>query len=86
VGIGGVQTNPSNTSELWVHHVSVEAKHQGKGYARNIIESIYDYALRRDQQVVPSSFTTEGQRLKAIFSRMNGRYPQAASSLPFKDF
>lgn len=85
VGIGGVQTNPSNTSELWVQHVSVEARHQGKGYARNIIESIYDYALRRNQQVVPSSFTTEGQRLKAIFSRMNDRYPQAGSSLPFKD-
>lgn len=85
VGIGGVQTNPSNTSELWVQHVSVEARHQGKGYARNIIESIYDYALRRNQQVVPSSFTTEGQRLKAIFSRMNDRYPQARSSIPFKD-
>lgn len=85
IGIGGLQTNAGQTSELWVQHISVEAKHQGKGYARNIIESIYDYALQRNQRVVPSSFTSEGQRLKPIFGKMNARYPEAAASLPFKD-
>ena len=54
-------------------------------YARNIIESIYDYALRREQQVVPSSFSPQGQRLKHIFEEMNLRHPQAASNQPFRD-
>lgn len=86
VGIGGVRTNPSDASQLWMEHLSVETKHQGKGYARNIIESIYDYALRRNQQVVPSSFTRDGQRLKPIFNRLDERYPQAASGIPHRDF
>lgn len=85
-GIGGVRSNRMDPTELWVDHISVEAKHQGKGYARHIIESIYDYALRRNQQVVPSGFTTMGQRLKPIFMEMNERYPNAASSQPFRNF
>lgn len=84
-GIGGVRTNRSNPAELWVDHVSVDPKHGGKGFARNIIESIYDYALRREQQVVPSSFSPQGQRLKHIFEEMNLRHPQAASNQPFRD-
>lgn len=84
-GIGGVRTNRSNPAELWVDHVSVDPKHGGKGFARNIIESIYDYALRREQQVVPSSFSPQGQRLKHIFEELNLRHPQAASSQPFRD-
>ncbi|MBL8082480.1 MAG: GNAT family N-acetyltransferase [Candidatus Obscuribacter sp.] len=85
-GIGGVRSNRMDPTELWVDHISVEAKHQGKGYARHIIESIYDYAQRRNQQVVPSGFTTMGQRLKPIFMEMNERYPSAASPLPFRNF
>lgn len=85
VGIGGLQTNPSDTGQIWVHHVSVEKGYQGRGYARNIIESIYDYALKRNQKVVPSSFTVEGQKLKPVFSRLDTQYPQAASGLPFSN-
>ncbi len=85
VGIGGVRTNPYEKSSLWVEHVSVEAKHQGKGYASRIIESIYDYALRRDQVVSPSSFSAQGQKLKPVFSRLNEKFPQARSGEAFRN-
>lgn len=84
-GIGGVRTNRADPRELWVDHVSVDPKYGGRGFARNIIESIYDYALRRDQQVVPSSFSSQGQRLKHIFEELNLKHPQAASRLPMRD-
>jgi GNAT superfamily N-acetyltransferase len=86
VGVAGVRTDPYEASHLWVEHLSVEEKYQGRGFARNIAESIYDYALRRDQKVVPSAFSEDGQRLKAIFNRLDKRYPQAASGLPHRDF
>ncbi|HEY9676911.1 MAG TPA: GNAT family N-acetyltransferase [Drouetiella sp.] len=84
-GIGGVRSSRSLPGELWVDHISVDPAYQGRGYARNIIESIYDYALRRNQQVTPSSFSEMGQRLKPIFTEMNEKFPQAASKTPFRD-
>lgn len=85
IGVSGLQTNPRDAKQLWVQHVSVEAQHQGKGFASAMIESIYDYARRRSQLVVPSSFSKDGQRLKHIFDRLDALHPEAASNLPHRD-
>jgi GNAT superfamily N-acetyltransferase len=85
VGIGGVQVNPYDTRVLWIQHISVEAKHQGKGYARMIMEAIYAYAVERGLIVSHSAFSADGQRLKHIASELNARFPQAASLEPFRD-
>ena len=86
IGIAGLQTNYREPSELWVQHVSVEKQHQGMGYAGKLVESVYDYALRRGQKVSPSSFTVEGQRLKHVFDRLDLLHPEAASGIAHQDF
>ncbi|MFA6211345.1 MAG: GNAT family N-acetyltransferase [Candidatus Obscuribacterales bacterium] len=85
IGIGGLQVNPHNNDMLWVTHVSVEAKHRGKGYARMIIEAIYAYAVEQGKVVSPSAFSILGQRLKPIFDRMNEQFPAAYSGEAFRD-
>jgi hypothetical protein len=85
VAIGGIQTNPSDTRMLWVCHVSVEEKHQGKGLARMVIEAIYAYAVAQGQVVSPSAFSALGQRLKPIFVRLNQQFPAACSGEEFRD-
>jgi GNAT superfamily N-acetyltransferase len=85
VAIGGVQVNPYDTMMLWIQHISVEDKHQGKGYSRLIMEAIYAYAIERGLIVSHSAFSTMGQRLKHIASELNERFPQAASTEPFRD-
>lgn len=85
IGVGGVQVNPYDPSQLWMQHVSVESKYQGYGYARQILTSIYEYAAQNNLKVVPSSFSKMGQRLKHIHTELDAKYPQAASGLPHKD-
>lgn len=85
IGVGGLQVNPHDNEMLWVTHVSVEAKHRGKGYARMIIEAIYAYAVEQGKVVSPSGFSILGQRLKPIFARMNEQFPAACSGEAFRD-
>ncbi len=85
VGVGGVQVNPYDQSQLWMQHVSVESQYQGLGYARQILTGIYEYAAKNDLKVVPSSFSKMGQRLKHIHTDLDAKYPQAASGIPHKD-
>lgn len=85
IGVGGVQVNPYNPSQLWMQHVSVEPQFQGNGYARQILTGIYEYAAKNNLKVVPSSFSKMGQRLKHIHNELDARYPQAASGIPHKD-
>jgi predicted GNAT family acetyltransferase len=85
IGVSGPQTNPHDSKMLWVQHISVEPQHQGKGYASRLVESVYDYALRRSQKVLPSSFSAQGQRLKHIFDKLDAVYPEAAANVPHAD-
>jgi predicted GNAT family acetyltransferase len=85
IGIGGVQVNPYNPSQLRMQHVSVEQQYQGKGFARQILSGIYEYADRNNLKVVPSSFSKMGQRLKHIHTELDAKYPRAASGIPHKD-
>lgn len=85
VGIAGLQINPYDTDMYWVQHVSVEAKHRGKGYARMLIEAIYSHAIEQGKVVSPSSFSQLGQRLKPIFARLDQQFPQAASGEAHRD-
>ncbi len=85
VGIAGLQINPYDTDIYWVQHVSVEENHRGFGYARMLIEAIYAHAVEQGKVVSPSSFSTLGQRLKPIFSRLDEQYPDAASDEPHRD-
>lgn len=85
IGVGGLEVNPHDDEMFWVTGVSVEEKHQGKGYARMIIEAIYAYAVEQGKVVSPSAFSTLGQRLKPIFARMNEQFPAANSGEAFRD-
>jgi GNAT superfamily N-acetyltransferase len=85
VGAGGLQINPYDTRMIWIQHISVEEQHQGKGYARLIMEAIYAYAIERGLIVSHTSFSKMGQRLKGMATELNELYPQAASPEPFKD-
>jgi GNAT superfamily N-acetyltransferase len=85
VGAAGLQITPHDKQMFWIQHISVEDKHQGKGYARLLMEAIYAYAIERGLIVSHSSFSEMGQRLKHIAVEMDERYPQAASGEPLKD-
>lgn len=81
IGDIGIRTSAHNADNLWVHYVSVEGQHQGKGYASRLIESLYDYAVAEKKRVEPSSFTTLGQKLIPVFDRLDKLHPQAATGI-----
>ncbi|MBS1990993.1 MAG: GNAT family N-acetyltransferase [Cyanobacteria bacterium SZAS LIN-3] len=86
VAIGSIQANPHAEGTFWIQQISVESKHQGKGFARLVMEAIYEYAVERNLIVSHSSFSRDGQRLKHIALELNERYPQAASPEPLRDW
>lgn len=76
VGVGGVQVNPYNKEQLWLKHVSVDPKFEGKGIARKIIESIYKWATEHNLKVAPSTYSQKGaSTIKSTIDRMGAQYP-----------
>ena len=47
VAVAGVQNDHYDQTHLAITHLSVEEEHRGKGFARMLIEAIYDYAVVR---------------------------------------
>lgn len=76
--MGGFQINPYDEEQLWIKFVSVRPRYQGRGYAREIYEQIYPWAMERGLKIAPGSFTDEGQRLAHIHDEMAARYPSVA--------
>lgn len=80
VAVGGVQLNPYYPIQLWIKHISVDPAYQGRGFARRILERIYQLAAERGMKVKHGSFTEEGERLKHIHDELEARYPHASFS------
>jgi len=85
VAIASIQPNPYEEGVIWMQQVSVEKKHQGKGFARMLLQAIHEYAAERDLMVSYSGFSEDGQRLKHIALELNERYPRTASPERLRD-
>lgn len=78
---GGLEKNPRDESIWWIKHVSVDTNYQSQGFARQIFEAMFKYAIKHHIKLQPSAFTKMGQdRLLHIYNDLRSKYPQAVIS------
>ena len=75
IAMAGLQVNPYEINELWIKFVSVDPDYQGQGYARKLLELVYEYARQQRKTLKSSTFTDQGERLKHIHNELNKEYP-----------
>ncbi len=71
VALGELEKTPYNANTYWIKFLSVDPKHQGKGYASILAEEIFKFAKEKNISLESSSYTDEGQqKLKTLFNKL----------------
>jgi GNAT superfamily N-acetyltransferase len=69
VGLSELEQDPNNPTNFWIKFISVDPQYQGNGYARKIIEKIFDFVKENNYSLEPSVYSLEGEeKLKKIIN------------------
>jgi GNAT superfamily N-acetyltransferase len=69
-GLGELERNPFEEDEtFWIKFLSVDPKHQGKGYASLLAREIFSFAKERGYILEGSAYSDAGyEKLKGLFN------------------
>ncbi len=72
-GLGGLEKNPFEEDErFWIKFLSVDPKHQGKGYASLLAREIFEFAKARGFSLEGSAYSDAGyEKLKSVFNALS---------------
>ncbi|HPS21449.1 MAG TPA: GNAT family N-acetyltransferase [Candidatus Paceibacterota bacterium] len=71
VALSELEKNPYKENNLWIKFISVDPKYQNNGYAKKLIEEIFNYAKENNFSLTNSIYSDEGkEKLKHIVEEL----------------
>lgn len=72
-GLGELEKNPFEKDErFWIKFLSVDPKHQGKGYASLLAREMFEFAKARGFSLEGSVYSDSGyEKLKGVFNALS---------------
>ncbi len=72
IGLAELEENPENLKSLWLKFISIDPIYQNRGYSRELIKEIFDFAKKNNYSLELSFYTEEGEKkIKKIIEEIS---------------